>query len=361
MKSSNKATGITPEIPVHDLRSQLNAHNDYVLGLVDTIPPKWYFDQDTVQKLTEELHERVDAKVNSSKKFQKLAVHGKSKLARLDPSTFKTVSQILNDQALTQTPKNRKKRRQRKNSKPTLYSAALDRASNLDELKERLTEKIEALKGNRKVPGISRQEKKAKELEKSKAAKKRKRNKASKGSLDAAAADANGEQEAGAPEKKVPKTIPVYNKEGKMVFSKFDLAETDVSTHERKPAAKVAKQPKRLLKKLDVEAEKLKKLEEKNPEQAKEVKQKKLWLKAIDKAEGIKVKDNPELLKKTMKRKDKQKKQSRKKWKARTETVEKRQKDRQEKRQKNIKDRKKSKLQGKLKKLKKRGRVIPGF
>ena len=51
----------------------------------------------------------------------------------------------------------------------------------------------------------------------------------------------------------------------------------------------------------------------------------------------------------------------RKKWVDRKETVEKTMKERQDKRTKNIKARKDDKLKSKMKKLKKKGRIIPGF
>lgn len=353
-----------------DLRVRLEADDDYMLKLVDTVDPKYYFDQETVDTLTTEVHQKVDERVKASKRMQKMSVHGKHKLARLDPSTFKTVSQILCEQGvesggLTEKQALKKLRRaQKKKAKMnTLHSVALDRASNLDELKHRLTEKIEALKGVRKAPAIeSREERKAKKLAEKKAAKKNK-NKGPKASFeDAGASSSNSSSKKLAP----GKPVPIFNREGKMVFSKFDLADSGIpDTEEKKKAFKSAaarsNQPKKLMHKLEVEARKLKTLEEKDPEQAQEVKQKKQWLKAMDKAQGVKVKDDPELLKRSMKRQQKQRQQSQKKWQARVENVTQKQKERQDKRKENIKARKQAKLQTKMKRLKKKGRIIPGF
>lgn len=73
------------------------------------------------------------------------------------------------------------------------------------------------------------------------------------------------------------------------------------------------------------------------------------------------VKDDPELLKRTIKRKEQHKKQSTKKWDSRIEHVRKSKQEKQDKRQENITKRKKEKKLTKLKKAAKKGRVIPGF
>jgi len=64
------------------------------------------------------------------------------------------------------------------------------------------------------------------------------------------------------------------------------------------------------------------------------------WQKALEKAGGIKQKDNPKLLKKTLKRKERQKKKSSREWKARTKQVDKQKREKQEKRTTNLAERK---------------------
>lgn len=75
----------------------------------------------------------------------------------------------------------------------------------------------------------------------------------------------------------------------------------------------------------------------------------------------LQVKDDPELLKRTIKRMEQQKKRSSKKWDSRIEGVQKKKQERQQKRQENISKRKKDKKTNKLKKASKKGRVIPGY
>jgi hypothetical protein len=60
------------------------------------------------------------------------------------------------------------------------------------------------------------------------------------------------------------------------------------------------------------------------------------WTKALQKASGIKQKDNPKLLKKALKREAGRKKKSKKDWNARAKTVAKAQRDAQEKRKNNL-------------------------
>lgn len=63
----------------------------------------------------------------------------------------------------------------------------------------------------------------------------------------------------------------------------------------------------------------------------------KAWDAIMKRAAGEKVKDKPELLKKSIKRKETQKRKSAAKWKERTEQVQKQQEDKQKRRQDNIK------------------------
>lgn len=155
---------------------------------------------------------------------------------------------------------------------------------------------------------------------------------------------------------KIPRPKPIFNSEGKMVFSKFDFSE--IGTKKKPPK----KDTKKILLELKQKKEKLKEMEQSGEiEKAQELKEKDAWKSALAKASGEKVKDDPDLLKRTIKRKDQQKKQSAKKWESRLENVQKGIRERQEKRQDNIMKRKKEKKLNKLKKAAKKGRAMPGF
>lgn len=116
---------------------------------------------------------------------------------------------------------------------------------------------------------------------------------------------------------------------------------------------------KQLLTKLEKKDEEIKKLEAVDEEAAKEAVKEKKWKAALDRASGQKVKDNPELLKKALKRKEKMKEKRKKVWEERKENVEEKLKRKQAKRERNLQKRKDSKKDTKLKKALKKGRIIP--
>lgn len=160
-----------------------------------------------------------------------------------------------------------------------------------------------------------------------------------------------------------PKPLkPIYNSEGKMVFSKFDFSESGFKSEVLEKKGREERDPHKMLKKIEKRNEKLKELEMKGEmEKLTEIREKMAWNKALNKSEGVKVKDNPELLKKTIKRERKQKQKSKKKWDTRIEGMKNRQEEKQKKRMENIEARKKQVKVNKLKKAAKKGRIIPGF
>ncbi|XP_071856653.1 surfeit locus protein 6 [Bombus fervidus] len=155
---------------------------------------------------------------------------------------------------------------------------------------------------------------------------------------------------------KVPRPKPVFNSEGKMVFSKFDFSE--IGTRKKLPK----KDTKKMLVELKQKKEKLKAMEQSGEkERAEEIKEKDAWQSVLAKASGEKVKNDIDLLKRTLKRKENKKRQSAKKWESRLDNVQKGIREKQEKRQDNIMKRKKEKKMHKLRKAAKKGRIIPGF
>lgn len=85
---------------------------------------------------------------------------------------------------------------------------------------------------------------------------------------------------------KIPKPKPVFNSQGKMVFSKFDFSEIGV----QKKLPKGENNPKKILQQLQEKKEKLKQLEESGDrEKVEEIKEKDAWKAALAKASGEKV------------------------------------------------------------------------
>ncbi|XP_015124057.1 surfeit locus protein 6 homolog [Diachasma alloeum] len=157
---------------------------------------------------------------------------------------------------------------------------------------------------------------------------------------------------------RVPRAKPVFNSNGHMVFSKFDFS--DIGN--KKKAQKTESHPKKVLGQLKEKKERLKDLVTSGEmEKAMVLQERDAWKAALAKANGEKVKDDPELLKRTIKRDEQQKKRSSKKWESRIFRIGKAQQEKQRKRTENIMKKKKDKKTNKMKKASKKGRIIPGF
>lgn len=92
-----------------------------------------------------------------------------------------------------------------------------------------------------------------------------------------------------------------------------------------------------------------------------EIKSDMAWRKAFDKVEGRKVKDDVELLKKTIHKKEVKKQKSKVTWDDRKKKTDQRLDSRVKRRNDNINKKIDEKKKKKVKKLAKQGRVMPGF
>ncbi|KAG8315604.1 surfeit locus protein [Homalodisca vitripennis] len=146
---------------------------------------------------------------------------------------------------------------------------------------------------------------------------------------------------------------PIFNKENKMVFSKVFLPE-----NKHKPKKKCVKDPKKILQKIKEDSKKISELEKGDKVKAASLKEKQKWAAALKRASGEKVKDDPELLRKTINKEKNKKMQSQKKWQARMDRVQKEKDERQKKRSENIQARKNEKKKRKFKKAVKKGSFV---
>jgi hypothetical protein len=116
-----------------------------------------------------------------------------------------------------------------------------------------------------------------------------------------------------------------------MVFSKFEFGE---------PISK-KKNPdlRSTLKKVDAKKENLECLKQSDQAKAEQLIKKEGWKKAIQLAEGLKVKDDPKLIRKSLKREEKRKEKSAKQWKERMDISDKDKQRRQNERLKHLQER----------------------
>lgn len=326
---------------------RIRKENDYIKRLIDTIPPRYYFDEETCQRLNANKQQKVRIKLGAdakkNRKGKKLSVKTLYKRAKLDPDQHKRVTQIIQETNLEPTCE--------KNGEiPKLIMPDLDQPLDREEVQKRLQTKIKALRGNRPegLKDAAAERKKLKRrLSKLKLKEKRRLQKQAENTASISNEKSNA----------TLNSRPAFNKEGKMVFNKFDFSESGLP--EKKKSDSIGKDFKQLLVKADKQKQKLETLKMQDPEKAKGLVEKKVWLKVMQKAEGVKVKDDPLLLKKGLKRKEQGKKKSKKRWEARENQVEQKMKDRQKKRQDNIKAKKQETIKKKIKKAIKKGRYIP--
>lgn len=333
------------EEDVSEIRQRLAENSAYFDSLVKLIPAKYYFPDNEEEK-------QMKFYKNRGQKAPKQALKEnskKAKRARLDPSQQKSV---LDLQQESETTKKGDSEILAKKEFERPFSVENVKSADLGDLRSRLHQKIELLRGKRKAnhypsndKNIERPKKKSKSEVKS-----HKKNKAISG--------INSDK----PKNLAQSKKQVLNENGEVVFSKFDFTR-DVEgtiTFEGK-----AKNYKKLLASAEARKKKVDGLKAVDANKAKEVQQEINWQNAIEKAEGIKQKNDPSLLKKTIKRKEKLKQKHRKEWKERTEMQKKQIEERQKMRKKHIRERidaKKNKNmnKGKKKSFNKKGHK-PGF
>lgn len=334
-----------------DLAIRLREHATFFDNLIRRIPPRFYLPQGA----DEEIASVSKYTQNHGGKAPKQAVKEaskKAKRAKLDPKQAKDALEIqaerrneekaasAGDDALAAARK-----RLGVQAPPTGPSASRE------ELLARIHDLIQKRRGNRKVGA----ERPVKQSKKDKAKEKERKNLVhvpSQSRLPSSVAAAAAQQNNGGKK----------GKSQEVMFSKFDLGKL-----EKKEAAATGKNKKKgpmtakqMLQKVEASQERLQRIEAADPEKAKAMKKADLWNKALAKASGEKVIDDVGLIKKTIKRQEKQKVKTKRQWKSRVGEVEKAKKERVQKRESNLQkriDAKKAKRIGKKGSVKKR----PGF
>ena len=231
------------------------------------------------------------------------------------------------------------------------------RADTREELKDRLQAKLEELRANINVNDKKKVKKLKKKLARIEKAKKDSselkqklialgKKAGTKGNL-LKATEAVGA---------LPKNKGVKTEKG-VVFSKFDFKD-DMAPAEVKKTI----DPKAALNKVKKEKEMIKMWEDKGRlEKASKIENSIAWDKALNKAQGEKVKDDVGLLKKSIKKQKQLKTSSKKKWDKRAEEVKNKESAFVDKREGNMAKRKKEVKDKKMKKLTAKGRHVPGF
>ncbi|MPC40960.1 Surfeit locus protein 6 [Portunus trituberculatus] len=221
-------------------------------------------------------------------------------------------------------------KRQKVNIDPTKSTA------DLDQLQETYQRTLDDLKKNRNKGNHSTRKKEAKLAKKLNLLEKRKDKRLKRKVKSSGRTEVKQNkkdmkknlQEIQSSPKNVKPQKPIYNQKGELVFSKFDFSNSinlsgDVDTTMK------SKDLKQILSQTLKEKEK--------------------------------VKSDVEMLKRSIKKREMRKKISQKKWEQRKETIQKQKTDKQNLRRKNIAVRREAKVDKKMKKMKKKGHIVPGF
>ncbi|KAM9735094.1 surfeit locus protein 6 [Menidia menidia] len=241
--------------------------------------------------------------------------------------------------------------------------------STVDVLRKRLLEKIEECRGQgapKDALSEAVQAKRAKrKLERER--KKRKR----KEFLMKKLAEKNAEEEPVEIKKEEPSAPAAIKKvETSIVFNKVETVEEVyvdkmLKKKEKKRSVKGQLTPltgrnyKQLLTRVEARKAKLEELREKDEGKARQLEEKMKWTNVLYKAEGMKIKDDEDMLRACLKKKEKNRAQRKKNWEQRSEKVIEKMQQRQDKRKRNIKKRKEGKIEKKKDRARKKGRVLP--
>lgn len=324
--------------------ARLRGHSALFSSMVELIPAKHYvmkdLDEGEVERLTK-FHQ------NRSRRAPRQAVKEatkKAKRLRLDPLAQKGIQQLQAEAGGC----NATEKGENDEPVPETFSVEKIKSANLEELRERLRKKLDELRSQSKRSPKKTEGKSGKNSGKAKQERK--------------ACKVHQENKSANRSKKLPKVehksvLSSDDDEDRVMFSKFDFSSSEPGEWKRRQR-KV--DYKKLLRQAKERSEVTQELMEVDEQKAGQMQETYKWRQAIDKAVGAKKKDDPKLLQKTIKRREKLKQQSRKKWQEKEQQLEEQKKKKQAQREKHLKERielKKAKNLGRKSKNKKKTRI----
>ncbi|XP_057522289.1 ribosomal RNA-processing protein 14-like isoform X2 [Amaranthus tricolor] len=319
---------------VVDVKSIVKDHAKFFDKLVELIPARFYLPTNDDEKPW--IHglskaEKAEAKLKSIENTKK------ARRNRLDPvNSSKTTLDLLKESLEKEQSE---KEGLIDGDGLELRNSEEKRSVTYEELQQRLRKKIAELRANRGDGSGEGRRREKREW-------KRKRND-------------NGEDDDGEDEDKVTKDNERdIEKEASeaakgIEFGKVKLAGSSDDVLKKKKKRKLSKE-KELKRALELEEAK------KDPEKGEAVAKKHSWKAATERAMGVKVHDNPKLIKESLRKEKKKHKKSVEQWKQRVETTQKMKKEKQDKRKGNIKAKIDKKKQAKIEKREKK-LMRPGF
>ncbi|KAL5983082.1 hypothetical protein ACLOJK_017162 [Asimina triloba] len=323
-----KAKKSLPPIPP-DLKTIIQTQSAFFDRLVGLIPARFYLAAEDKEKSWFQGLSKV-AKASFKKETRDKIK--KARRSRLDPENASTTTLDLLKQSLDKDKTAAEESDDADVHVHVENPIPVERSLTYEELRERLHRRISELRGNRNTrDGKEEKDKESDDKRKKKKdAAKRKR-------------DADSQVEKAA--EKV-----AAGSDGGLAFSHVKIGdEGDRSKKKRKLSKEQA-------------LEKAKKLEEakRDPEKGERISKKHSWQTAVSRAAGVKVHDDPKILKQSIKKEKKRREKSANKWKERVENRDKEKAEKQQKRSANIAGRIREKKARKIAKREKK-LMRPGF
>ncbi|VVB13301.1 unnamed protein product [Arabis nemorensis] len=321
-----------------DIKSMAHEHAEFFDKLIELIPARFYLPDETERKwfpgLSKAQKARAKKKTNENLK--------KARRDRLDPdkSALTTLDllklKIEKEKLSNELPDDDDSEEETDNHKPRTAGFQRDDSVTYEELRQRLHRKIDELKGGRGGSERSHEP--------------RKRLLPSKRNRDTVYEDKTVEENKSADKGKGKLEVEEAAKDLTFGYVKID----DDDEHGKDKKKRRLSKAKELERAMKLEAEK------KDPEKGEVIAKKHSWQAATSRAAGIKVHDNPKLLKQSIHKEKKKHEKNAEKWKERVEGQQKFRVEKQQKRSGNIADRIE---QNKLRKIAKREKKLlrPGF
>ncbi|MBA0857073.1 hypothetical protein Goshw_007088 [Gossypium schwendimanii] len=316
-----------------DLKSLIHESALFFDKLVELIPARFYLpdekDKPWFQGLSKA--EKASAKKQARENIKK------ARRDRLDPEkSSKTTLDLLKENIEKEkSGKDSDAEEEEVEVRPIMPDVDDERSVTYEELRERLRRKIEELRGGRNSSGS---EKKKNERNDKKGKKRKRDNGAEEKKVGTTANDKDN----------VEKDVEEAAKE--LTFSRVKLGDEDKHGKKKRKLSKL----KELENAMKLAAAK------KDPEKGEVITKKHSWKAAMDRAAGIKVHDDPKLLKQSIQKEKKRHKKNAEKWNERVETTQKLKVEKQQKRSENIADKIHQK---KMRRIAKREKKLlrPGF
>ena len=303
------------------LRTRLSAHAASLEGLISMVPAKFYFPPDP-DELEAKFAKRTAKQPPVPKQQRKQEADARKK-ARLDPDQPLVPEQ---QQQITRAEREQEEREEAPQLRVAPFAGVDGGGSeSVAGLRERLADKLQQLRAGRGGTPKARQPADGSgkpKVSKAQARRERPGRPAGKPAGDGGEAAAAAAPSAASSSARVSSGVGI-------AFNKLAAAATSPGKAPRKLSTA------QLLAQAE-EKQRLKRERLAAPDGGGEAAQMEVWQKALEKAGGIKQKDDPRLLRKTLKRTERRKKKSTREWKQRVKTVEKAKKEKQEKRTANL-------------------------